>query len=104
MAFNLPIGYQTTMAAKWLDANNNPLVGITGLSVWTNDNPAVANLSVSTGNTYATIYSLGVFGSANVTVTLGTLSLTEEFIIASPANGTLSFGKAIPASAAVGSV
>lgn len=103
MATNLSLGNQVTVTAKFLDSNNLPLFGFGGEIVWTNDNPNSVLMRVANDNVSVIVVAQS-FGTANVTATLGTLSLVNEFVVNTPASGTLIIGPISGANSVIGVV
>lgn len=99
----LSIGNQVTLTTKFLDANDNPLFGFGDTITWNNDNTGAVTLQIANDAVSAIVIALSP-GTANVSATLGTLSLTNQFVVNSPASGFFIIGPPVGANSVIGRV
>src|SRR5277367_819692 len=93
----LTIGQQVVVTPVFVDASNNQIIGLENAPVWANDNPTLFTTFLGAANLSATLVNYGNFGSANITVTVGTFTISDEIIVSSPDGG--SFNYSIPTAA-----
>ena len=103
MTTNLSLGNQVVVTTQFYDANNLPLQGFGGEITWSVDTPGVVIVKTANDNVSAIIIAQNM-GIANVTASLGSLSLIEEFVVNTPASGILQIGPPSGANSVIGRV